>query len=219
MNITLNRFEEFDTTTVNTIRFSDDIALSEIIKTLDFTTKKENEEYGKRNPIIEQKYILKNLKTEDKIELFRYILSREDVINNSILQQVLICIRNYNNFNDEFFANENIMFKSLEEFLDFKLGLTKEIKEFNTKFTKIVYSIMKSAFKVEFNFLDNVIEIGNTFKVLLCTLDFITISATLNNSNDFNTNELFVVKDAYGYICALSDSQTIANEIMRGFKR
>jgi hypothetical protein len=85
----------------------------------------------------EQDFGVKELNTEDKIELFRWILSNtESIITTGVMRNIILLVCSGSG-TDDFSGDSSIWFSSVSQFTDCKIKLAHDIrKEFRKKYCK-----------------------------------------------------------------------------------
>lgn len=160
---------------------------------------------------------IKSLTIEQKIKVFKHFLSDKTLENNNILINILILIRAYNSFDDSFFNVETMYYTDITEFLDIKLALKTELTNFILEFATWYYSLFSCIHKIEFNFLENAVQMPVVFQKIISTSDFMTISGIISKININNISTTYIVENAYAYISALAAKQTISSTIFNQY--
>jgi hypothetical protein len=76
---------------------------------------------------------IKHLQIEDKIKCFAFFLTSEVITNYSVISNLFMLINGITDIETEISEDERLFFNSLEEYVDIKLELKKEIEEFKKK--------------------------------------------------------------------------------------
>lgn len=160
---------------------------------------------------------IKTLNFDFKKTLFSNWFSNYDIVNPSILMNLITLLRAYNDFSDDFFALDTIYFNSITEFLDIKLELKTEIDKFVNDFSTWYYSLFKCIHKVEINFLETFKPLPNTFSSIITSLDFVTISGIISKATNVDFKNLYLVENALTYISVLSQKNSLAGLFMNKF--
>lgn len=160
---------------------------------------------------------VKNLSFDIRKNLFLSWFSNYDIVNPSILMNLITLLRAYNDFSDDFFALDTIYFNSITEFLDIKLELKTEIDKFVNDFSTWYYSLFKCIHKVEINFLETFKPLPNTFSGIITALDFVTISGIISKATNVDFKNLYLVENALTYISVLSQKNSLASMFMNKF--
>jgi len=146
---------------------------------------------------------LKHASTEQKIEALRYGFATPS-LNDPLMQlNMYNLVKSYNNMNDEFFASSDVYFNSVEEILDVKLALSKEIKGFIRQLSIYFMSLFKSYNKFMFTPSDEHVELPYLYRNMILSSDIVTLSGIFAKSPEFSTNELVYIDNAYVYLTAL----------------
>lgn len=188
------------------ISFSDDLNVNDI------------QQFIVKNQINRNiQFDIKTLNFEFKKTLFSNWFSNYEIVNPSILTNIITLIRAYNDFADDFFESDIIYFNSITEFLDIKLELKEEIDNFVNDFSTWYYSLFKCIHKVEINFLETFKPMPNIFGKMITSLDFITISGIISKATDVDFKNLYLVENALTYISVLSQKISLMNMFMNKF--
>lgn len=156
---------------------------------------------------------LKKLGAEKVSDVLRYAMKLENLENPSILFNIILLLKTYNSLNDAFFGDESVWFGSLEDFLDVKCELKPDIKEFNTKLSIYFISCLKSLGKFEYSFIDNPVEIPDTFKNILTSIDIFTISGILGNNNGYTDKDMKMIRNAYAYVSEIVSKMNMVDRM------
>lgn len=143
---------------------------------------------------------LKGLSSELLAEVFKYAFTRYDLKDPLTSLNIFNLIKIYNTLDESFFEDENVWFSSLENMLDVKLLIHNELKQFIRQFSIYFLSLIKSYNKITYTSVDNNIEMGQLFKTLFLTMDFMTAAGIFSTTKDINTNELLLITDAFKYL-------------------
>jgi len=140
--------------------------------------------------------------TENKIELFKLLLTHGAVLNSSMLSNLWFLIRSGADLSDDFFKLDAVWFNDLEEFLDIKIELKKEIDIFTRELVKYYLAVMASA-SYEMEGSDEGAEgIPYTFQRVLLSTDLFSLS-NLVYKVDLNTKDLPIVSGSVKILSAL----------------
>ena len=159
----------------------------------------------------------KQLPNDMMIDLFKYSLTREDILNSSIVLNILNLIKTYNSFDQTYFENEYIFVSDLEQLLNIKQALVEEIKEFVKKFAIWFYSLFKSINKVEYTFLDEHYELPTIYKRIFQVSDLVTISGIINKAPEFSSSELKNVDNAMYFVSLFCKKLSLGNSLLEMF--
>ena len=146
---------------------------------------------------------LKGATTCQKIEAIKYAFNTPTLEDPLMQLNLYNLIKSYNNMNDEFFNSSDVYFNSVEELLDVKLALSKEIKAFIRQLSIYYMSLFKSYNKLFFTPSDEHINLPTLYKNMILTSDLLTLSGIFAKSPEFSTNDLIYIDDAYIYLTAL----------------
>lgn len=156
---------------------------------------------------------LKGVNQKALIEAIKYMLSREDLKDKLVILNIISLIKPCNSLDDEVFKSEDIYFNSLTEFLDFKLALNENLKEFCTTLSIYYVSLFKSYAKLEISFLDDARDMPSLYGTLIASLDFFTLGGIFSKARPFNTDACFVIKSAAAYVSNLADKNKITSSL------
>lgn len=206
------KIENFDASVLKssddrTITFDENLKSEEMIGIIGKLLKYESENnvhYG---------FQLKKLGAEKVSSILRYAMKLENLENPSILFNVILLLKTYNSLNDAFFEDENVWFDSLEDFLDVKCELKQDIKGFNTKLAIYFISCLKSLGKFEYSFIDNPVEIPETFKNILTSIDIFTVSGILSNNNGYSDKDMKLIRNAYAYVSEIVSKMNMVDRM------
>lgn len=162
---------------------------------------------------------IKNIQFEQKTYLFKSFLNNTAITNNSILVNIIMLLRTYNSFSDNFFDTTTIYVNSITEFLDLKLELKTELLNYIIEFSRWYYSIFSCAHKTEFNFLEDAKDIPKSFELIITSTDYITLSGIISKIKIEEIKHTYVVKNAYAYIELLSNKLSMASNFMNVFQQ
>lgn len=86
---------------------------------------------------------IKELSLEDKVECFKYFLTSDVITNVSVISNLYILINGISNIDDDALNDERVFFNSLEEYVDVKLQIRKELDSFNIKLIEYYLGIVE----------------------------------------------------------------------------
>ena len=158
--------------------------------------------YKKGNVMID----LKTLPTEEKANILKYVLTdkeAENIDDPLMALNVLNLIKVYNTLDDEYFKAPDIYVNSVEELLDLKLSISKDLKQFSKTISIYFLSLLKSYSKMSFTPTEEHVELPALIKSLFLATDLTTISGVFAKTSDINTNDLFFVDNAYLYMTSM----------------
>lgn len=149
----------------------------------------------------------------------KYALTREDLRDALMLLNIINLVKIYNSLDDSFFKNKDIYVSSVEELLDLKLSIRKEIKEFSKKLSIYFISLIKSYNKVNFTPLDNHVKLPEIYSYIILSTDFLTLAGIFSTSEEFSTSECIYIDEAFKYISTLLTKNLMAIDFMDEFLR
>lgn len=163
----------------------------------------------------ESQFVIESkLETDELCELMRMALTRESMVNTQLLANINILVSGYNTLDDSLFQSPLILFSDIEQLLDVKLTLDKEIKDFQTKTIYWYLSCLYSAHKVEYTYLDQTVKMPNLWRKFLMATNLLTISQIMSKAEPINTSCLVLVENAYPVIMELSANMSLASRIL-----
>ena len=134
---------------------------------------------------------MKSCPYEDKLRFLRYIMAFDGLINASLLTNISFLIYG-KNIADATFADEGIIFSSLEEYVDAKYDLKAEIEEYARNILKFYFAALKSYAVI---LPDGMIPVPASYKVILIASDTSDISKLMNKFS-FDTKDVPLIYDA-----------------------
>lgn len=168
-----------------------------------------------KNPIMLN---LKPLPLEEKTKIIKYVLTEGQSIEDPLMiLNILNLVKVYNTLDDEYFKSEDVYVNSVEEFLDLKLAIANEIKEFTKKLCIYFLSIIKSYNKFSFTAADERFEIPSIYRLLIMSTDFITLAGIFSKCPVISTDELIYVNDAYNCMTSLISKSTVSTQLLNDF--
>lgn len=86
---------------------------------------------------------IKELPSEEKIKCFRYFLTTDILTNVSVISNIYLLINGISSIDDNALKDERIFFKSLEEYVDIKLEIRKELDKYSIKLLEYYLGIIQ----------------------------------------------------------------------------
>lgn len=160
---------------------------------------------------------LKNASTEQKIEAIKYGLQTPTLQDPLLQLNIYNLVKSYNNMNEYFFSSTDVYFNSVEEILDVKLALGKEIKAFIRQLSIYFMSIFKSYNKFVFTPSDEHIVLPALYRNMILSSDLGTLSGIFTKTPEFSTKELVFVDDAYVYLTTLINKSQRGTDLVEEF--
>lgn len=161
---------------------------------------------------------LKQANVEQKSEIIKYALTYKDLKDPLMLLNILNLIKVYNMLDDTYFNYPDIYVNSVEELLDLKLNISKDLKDFSRQLSVYFLSLIKSYNKTTFTPADEHIELPPIFASLILATDLLTLSGIFAKVNNINTDELTYIDNAYIFMSSLvskgADSAFLINEFL-----
>lgn len=133
---------------------------------------------GEPDPIIP----MKGEPVETLVAVLDWAMTDLSITNPSVLFNVRHLIAPYNTMDDAFFKSKDVWFTDIEQMLDVKIALAKQIKALQVKVVQAYFACLKSLHKVEFTYLDNTLEIEPAVRTLLAWMTMIDISKLIDST-------------------------------------
>lgn len=141
---------------------------------------------------------IKELSTEDKIKCFKYFLTTDILTNVSVISNIYLLINGISSIDDNTLDDDRIFFKSLEEYVDIKLEIRKEIDNFGVKILEYYLGILEGLdvqldeLKIHIpNSYFNIMPLITPTLISRLTLKYLTKINVENVKPVFNANELY----------------------------
>lgn len=207
--IDLSEFETSETEfTVNFNKeFDFDIILSLSDRILDWEEKSDQKKHIFLN--------FKGLPDENLILMYKHYFQRESLVNEYLIVNMNILINGYNTLDDQLFESSIIYECDLEQLLDVKMELGKEIKAFQSSLTKWFLAGVKSLHKVEYTYLDKTVKMPMIYNKIISSSNLLTLSQIFSKAISINTDELPLVEGAYPIIMSAVSTSAIANKLVQ----
>ena len=160
--------------------------------------------------------------TQTIIDLFKRLMTIDfinNLSNDSLIINIMSLIKQYNTFNDKFFSDDRIFFSSIEQFLDVKIALQKEIQQISFLIAEYFISIIRSINKTEYTVLDSYEEMPDFFKSVFLASDLVALSSILAIVPKEHTFNLKFIKGAHLYISQIIQRYQLASTLMDNFFR
>lgn len=158
---------------------------------------------------------LKGKSTDDLIAIYRFLLSREALVNARLILNLQLFINGYSTYDDTLFESKEIYLNSIEQVLDIKLALRQDFKDFQSKISYWFLACLKSMHKVEYTALDSIVILPPIYKRILLASNLMNLSTILSKSSNIETEHLPLVEDAFPIIMELASSSAIANKLIQ----
>lgn len=155
---------------------------------------------------------LKGIEKDTLEAIISYTMTYTETIDPIMILNLLNLIKNYNTLNDEFFNDKHVYFNNLVEYLDIKITLKKQLKEFIKTIGIKFYSLVKSCNKIQDNATSENLE--NLYNMIFSSIDFMTLCGILSNGNDFSTDECYTIKNANTILYNLIEKSYLNNELL-----
>ena len=197
-NISLNDIES--------VSFAENIDKETLINVLEQIYKYELEK--EINIVINAKHLAFDL----KISLFEHALIYDNLINSVVILNIFNLIKGYNTFEDSYFELDVTYFNSLEEFLDIKISLNRELAQFSRQLIIYFLSMFKCA-----GITDKTLEtitIPHIYQRTLSCCDFVSLSNIFMKIPSINTDELVIINDPYRYLTFFIRKFNISDRLM-----
>lgn len=158
---------------------------------------------GEPDPVIP----MKGEPVETLVAVLDWAMTDLSITNPSVLFNVRHLIVPYNTMDDAFFKSKDVWFTDIEQMLDVKIALAKQIKALQVKVVRAWLSCVKSLHKVEFTYLDNTLEIEPAVRTLLAWMTMIDMSKLIDSTQASDIISALegkaYVKDAMGILAPM----------------
>lgn len=154
---------------------------------------------------------IKKLTVDEKIEYFHNILKDLNTKNEVDILNIFRLINTYNIFDDDFFSNKDSYISDISEFIDIKIALSEELKDFSLELIKWYLSILTSCdIKIDNNNDDEKVEMPALIQGIF-TAATVSMMSSLMNSVDITTidmGNLYKVRGAFVILSRLFQSHS-----------
>lgn len=154
---------------------------------------------------------IKKLTVDEKIEYFRNILKDLNTKNEVDILNVFRLINTYNTFDDDFFDHKDSYISDISEFIDIKMALNDELKEFSLVLVNWYLSILASCdIKVVDDNDEEKVEMPTLIQGIF-TAATVSMMSSLMNSVDMTTidmGNLYKVRGAFVILSRLFQSHS-----------
>ena len=157
---------------------------------------------------------LKGLSTSALVQTYKYLLTRESLINPTAIINISLLINGYNTLDDSMFASKDVYETSLDQLIDIKLELKPELKELQKKIAYWYLGCIKYMSKVEYTYLDDVQKMPNLYYLLIISQSFMSLSSIIQKVNDIDWNTLPIVEHSYFTITQLASKSAIDTKLL-----
>lgn len=151
----------------------------------------------------------KELSYDDKVRLIKYCLGNDILVNSSLVMNLILLIKG-STLEDEVYKDAKVIFKDLEEYIDIKLALKKEISDFEENVLKYYFGAFKS---LSVKLPDGKIEIPPLYKAVLTVAD-IYMTSKLLNKHKLDFDSLPLVYEGNIILHAVNFQNPLMNEFM-----
>ena len=155
---------------------------------------------------IEEVYDVKGLSYEDKLRFMRYIMGDDGLMNASLLTNILIMV-NGKNLEDDVFEKEEVIFRSLEEYIDLKFDLKDELRAFEENLLLYFLGAVKSYSVI---LPDNKKDVPMAYRLTLSSLDLAAMSKIMNRVH-VNIEDVPLVFDAEDIMLRFTGAINVMN--------
>ena len=138
-----------------------------------------------------------------KSEIIKAGLENENLSDPLMLLNILNLIKMYNTLDDSYFSSPDVYVNSIEELLDLKLNMSKELKAFTRKLSVYFLSLLKSYNKLTYTPSDEHIELPNIYDQLFLAMDLMTMAGMFSKVTDISTDELIYIDNAYVFMSSM----------------
>ena len=162
---------------------------------------------------------LRGLPTEVLAQGLRFSLKHINLRDPIMILNLIVLVKTYNTLQDEFFNDQHIYVTSLEQMLDLKLALSKDLKQFIKTLSVYFISLLRSYPKFVFTPMDTHIKLPELYKIMITSMDFLTLCGVFAISQPFNTDQCVYVDDALEIVNVLLSKNNIALMMMKKFSQ
>ena len=158
-----------------------------------------------RNYLTDGKTMLdiKSLSLDDKVAIIKIALNCDNVTDPLMIMNLINLVKVYNTLADEYFESPDVYVNSVEELLDLKLAISKELKEFTRRISLYFLSLFKSYSKTAFTATDEHIELPKLYDTIFRAVDFLTLAGIFAKTPEISTKELVYVDNSYSILSTL----------------
>lgn len=212
----------FDTDKVNIIKKDDnsyridvnkDISETELLSVLESIYNTECKEDFKETIFLN----LRGLSIDLLACAIKYSLSREDLKDPVMILNIINMIKIYNNYDDSFFDSETNYFTIIDDFLDTKLLVRDELKQFSKKLSIYFISLFKSYNKYIYTPSDIKINLPNIYETIMLACDIMTLSGIFATSYNFDTKECVYITNGIPILTQLLTKHSLAMSFFEKF--
>ena len=154
---------------------------------------------------------IKKLTVDEKIEYFRNIIKDLNTKNEVDILNVFRLINTYNTFDDDFFNHKDSYISDISEFIDIKMALNEELKDFSLVLVKWYLSILASCdIKIVDDNDEEKVEMPTLIQGIF-TAATVSMMSSLMNSVDMTTidmGNLYKVRGAFIILSRLFQSHS-----------
>ena len=154
---------------------------------------------------------IKKLTVDEKIEYFRNIIKDLNTKNEVDILNVFRLINTYNTFDDDFFNHKDSYISDISEFIDIKMALNEELKDFSLVLVKWYLSILASCdIKIVNDNDEEKVEMPTLIQGIF-TAATVSMMSSLMNSVDMTTidmGNLYKVRGAFIILSRLFQSHS-----------
>ena len=179
-----------------------------MVKFEKFTEEDANVEYSEffNGIAIDEVFDVKSLPYEDKARFMKYIMGDEGLMNTHLLTNIVLMV-NGRNIEDEVFAQESVVFNSLEEYIDMKFDLRDELRTFEENLLLYFLGAVKSYSVI---LPDNKKDVPMAYKIILSSLDLAAMSKIMNRVH-VNMEDVPLVFDAEDIMLRFTGAINVMN--------
>lgn len=160
---------------------------------------------------------LKKCSVARKAEIIKFALKYNKLEDPLMLLNIMNLVKVYNTLDESYFKAEDIFVNSIEELLDLKLAITKELKEFSNKIVVYFLGILKSYNKMAFTPADEHEELPVVFQNIFNAIDISTIASLFAKCGKFSSDDVVYIDHAYTYMTSILFKSTNAINLIEEF--
>ena len=219
MNLVINNDTILDDLTLNdqelVVSFASEIDDNRLVNCLQRLCDLDEQYYADHNALSPLMIDLKGMSVDKLAVVMKMAMSRPSLINSRLVLNVNLLINGYNTLDDSLFESESVYVNDLEQLLDLKLELFNEIKNIQTEVTKWYLASLKSAYKVEYTYLDTIVKMPMLYRCILTTSSVLTLSQIMSKSSGIDFDNLPIVENAYPIVAEVISNSQVANELLQ----
>lgn len=155
---------------------------------------------------------LKEINFELKKEVILDFISDETNCNVGLVLSTFNLIKGFNTFDDGFFEHPQVIFNNIEEFLDAKIYMNRELQYLIKQLTFYYLSIIRSCGIVYEGTVDDttLVYVPTLYSLMLNIGDFITLANVFEKAPDMSFEDLARIENARDYVLTWANKFTMS---------